>query len=999
LEPSWTILNGGIEHAYLRSVPEVPAIDLRALGPFEAEVDGATVELGSRIQRCVLALLTASFGKTVSADRIISEVWGGSPPAKPSQSLQTYVSNLRRLLGRETIETRDTGYRLMLGAESVDVERFRDAFSTVAAADGGPTEVESTLERALDLWRGSEPYQSLADEVPLLREESTRLKEMRLTAIERLYEVRLHLGKHADVIPELQVLTTEHPYRERMSGLLMKALYAAGRQAEALGVYRELRTRLVEELGIEPSPDLQELEIRILTQTEKVHTPRRGKSRLPHYPTKLVGRDDDLESLQLMLGDHRIVTVTGPAGVGKTRIAVAVGHQLIEAHPDGVLFADLSTIDSGADIAKAVMAGSGLTDQSIRSPEHVVADFLADRVAMLVLDNCEHVAASASELVWSWVTNNPELTVLSTSRQSLGLTGEKVFALTPLPTNTPGQQSPSARLFLQRAQETDPGLQPSEKERQLVDEICRRLDGIPLAIELAAARLQTLTLEELNDALDERLHLLSSRRGSEPDRHAALLDSLDWSYNLLDADQQSLFESLSILNGSFSLEVAGAVGGIQNSTVVIDLVDHLVNCSLIQRDKAEQRSHFRMLETMRLFGRARLEEHGGLETAEERRAEHFAAFAAEQAQLIKGYEHLKAVEMITNSLDNMRPAFTWSLDKGRLDLAFTLTRPLWALVFVGARRHLHEGQEWRERLVRVATDGSMKARLLAESAFASFVLGDQKRATALAEESLSVSDAPSSKALALEALALCAATNRETAKATALAETVLELDGDEHDAHGLEALAFAQIFGGNPGAAVDTVEQVFEQAHRRGDPLRHIRALALMGAALQGTDLDRSRDFLDEAVARTEELGMEWDLAGAVMARSLTHLMAGRIPEALDDLERAAALTYDVGDNRRLAQTLEILGSILAQVDHGEEAVEMLSAARELRRLSDVIGSEDEAGRRQSALTHLETALGPERFNQAMAKGSAASPDKTSSRAVELTRAIGSQLRGREVRQ
>lgn len=981
----------------MRSVPEVPAIELRALGPFEAEVDGATVELGSRIQRCVLALLTASLGKTVSADRIISEVWGESPPAKPSQSLQTYVSNLRRLLGKETVETRDTGYRLMLRPESVDVERFRKALANAAATDGDPTEVKSTLARALGLWRGSEPYQSLADDVALLREEATRLGEMRLNAIERLYEVRLQLGEHADAIPELQVLATEHPFRESVSALLMKALYASGRQAEALGVYRDLRTRLVEDLGIDPSLDLQELEMRILTQTEKVYTPGRGKRRLPSYPTEFVGRDDDLKGLRLTLDVHRIVTVTGPAGVGKTRIAIELGHQSIGAYRDGVLFADLSTIDSGADIAKAVVAGCGLTDQSVRSPERVVADFLAEQEALLILDNCEHVASSVSESVWKWVTKNSKLTVLSTSRQSLGLTGEKVFAITPLPTNTGGRLSPSGRLFLQRAQEIDRGIQDSEEERRLIDEVCGRLDGIPLAIELAAARLQTLTLQELNDALDERLHLLSSKVGGDPDRHSGLLDSLDWSYNLLDADQRALFENLSIINGSFSLEVAGAVGGIHGSTVVIDRVDHLVDCSLIQREKDEHRSRFHMLETMRLFGRARLEDHGGRDTAEERRAEYFAVVAEEQAQLIKGYEHLRAVATITRSLDNMRPAFAWALDKARFELAFSLTRPLWALVFVGARRHLHEGQEWRHRLAGLATDMSMKARLLAESAFASFVLGDQKRATALANESLNISDAPSSKSLAMEALALCAATNRQTAKATALAEAVLQLNGDEHDAHGLEALAFAHIFGGDPEAAIDTVEQVFEQADRRGDPLRRIRALALMGAALQGTDLDRSREFLDEAVARTDELGMEWDLAGSVMARSLTHLMAGRIPEALDDLERAAALTYDVGDTRRLAQTLEILGSTLARVDHGEEAVELLSAAQELRGLSDVTGSEEEEGRRQSALSDLETALGLQRFDQAMARGRAVSPEEISSRAVGLARATGALLRGQEV--
>jgi predicted ATPase/DNA-binding SARP family transcriptional activator len=970
----------------------VSAIDLRTLGPFEAWIDGDAVDLGSRIQRCVLALLTASFGETVSADRMVSEVWGESPPAKPSQSLQTYVSNLRRLLGKETIETRNSGYRLAVPAESIDAERFRTAL-TAAGFNGDPVGVKSSLEQALNLWRGAKAYQALADDVPRLREESVRLGEMRLAAIERLYETRLRLGEQADVIPELQHWTAEHPYREHLSGLLMRALYATGRQAEALGIYRDLRTRLVEELGIEPSPDLQELEIRILSQTEKVQSRRRqGPRRLPHFPTDLIGRDDDLEALRQVLGEHRIVTVAGPAGVGKTRLAVEVGHQLIDDYPDGVLFADLSTISSGGDIAKAVMAGIGLSDQSTRSPESVVANFLVSSDALLILDNCEHVADSASALVWEWVTSSPDLTVLSTSQRSLGLTGEKVFTLLPLATEDASHDSPSAHLFLQRAGEVDPGLHPSQQERRLVDQICQRLDGIPLALELAAGRLQTLTLEELHDALDERLHLLTGRRGGDTGRHAALIDSLEWTYSLLDDDERSLFESLSVIRGAFSLRVAGAVGGIESDPVVMDVVDRLVKWSLIQRDMKDQSSHFRMLETMRLFGRARLTEHGELDAAEERRANYFAAIAVDQARRIKGHEHRSAVETISDNLDNMRPAFNWAMDQGRFDTAFSLTRPLWGLVFVGARRHLYEGQVWRERLAGITTDVSMRARLLAELAFASFVLGDQKKAEALAGESLNVSDASCSKTMALEAMALCAATNRETARAADLAGTVIELHGDDFDAHGLEALAFAQIFGGDLAAAVETVQQVFEEADRRGDPLRHIRALALMGAALQGTDLDRSRDILDEAVARTEDLGMEWDLAGAAMARSLTHLMAGRVPEALDDLERACALTYDVGDGRRLAQTIEILGSILTRLGHNAEAVEMLAAAQELRQLSDVVGSEVEEERRQTALSQLEAALGSERFDQVMAEGKAATPSEASARAVELARVTRAQL-------
>lgn len=974
------------------------SLEIRALGPLEVLSGGQVVALGSPRQRAVLAVLIALSGETVSSDRLIEEIWADDQPAKASHSLQTYVSNLRRLIGHESIETRRPGYRLIADSGSIDIAVFDESVdSGLALATDQPVESKATLQTALSLWRGDMAFGDLSSRVELLRQEAGRLEEKRLTALGALFQARLALGEHSEVIADLRRLTENHPYREHLWALLMRALYGAGRQVEALSAYRTLRTRLVEELGVDPSPELQELEVSILNQTEALRPHEPGEAvTLPHYLSRIIGRSREITDLTEHLEADRLVTVIGPGGVGKTRLAVEAARRIAADFTDGVFFVDLSSVRTSGDVPTAIAAGLLVKDRSARTPEEAIEEFLGGREVLMVLDNCEHVADEVSVLVWHWLTKYPGLHVVATSQRPLDVGGERVFALDPMAT-TDDQAQPTTEaedLFLARAGEVHTGYQPSDEERIAIRQVCRRLDGIPLAIELAAARTQSMTPTEISARLEDRFGLLRMSPRPGPGRHATLQDAVAWSLSMLAAEELDLFDHLSVLSGSFSAETAGAVATIEDDTELFDLIDRLVRRSLLQRLVTDGSSRFQMLETLRAYGRDRLESSGALDQVEERRAVVFARLAEAEATRIKSDEYGAAIGRIGMEMDNLRQAFSWALTSGRHDLAFSLTRPLWRLVFVGARQHLHEGQRWRQRLIEVTSDSRMKARLLAEQGFTSVLTGDQLRAIALANESLQLAaDGDLHEPLALEVLAICAATNRETDRAIDLARRVIALDGDDHDAHGLEALAMAQIFGGQAPAAVETVEKVYAAARDRNDSLRRIRALALMGSALQGTDLERSEEVLDEAVRATESLGMDWDLAGAVMARSLTRLLAGNALGALEDLEWACRLTHEVGDNRRLAQTLEILGSALAGSGHSVEATEVLAAGASLRQAAGVAGSDAEEARRDDALARLRRELPPPLFAKALEWGQRASPAEAANLGASIAAIVRAERR------
>jgi DNA-binding SARP family transcriptional activator len=552
-------------------------MEFRILGPLEVHDDSAPVRVPGAKERALLADLLVNAGRVVPADRLVEDLWGEHPPGNPANTLQGRVSALRRALGSAgsgMVVTRPPGYALNVDPGQVDATRFERlvAEATATAAGDGPRAAR-LLEEALGLWRGP-ALAEFADQ-PWAQAEAARLEELRLAATEALVDLRLAAGGHAGLVGELEGLVAAHPTRERLRGQLMVALYRSGRQADALGAYTEAREVLAEELGIDPSPELQRLYQAILVQDPALEatTLDRGPGRhnLPERLTSLVGRDEELRELAKLVEQHRLVTVLGPGGAGKTSVAVELARQLAPGVPDGVWLVELAGLADPALLAEVVVAALGLVEEAggaapPPAPERL-ATFVADKALLLVLDNCEHLVGACAELAQRLLAAGPEVKVLATSRAVLGVPGEVVWPVPPLavpeapdpevipapggatgPGPAAAADAPEAlarydavRLFWERAAAADPGFALDAASAPAVAELCRRLDGLPLAIELAAARVRFLPPAEIVARLGDRFGLLAGGSRTVAARQRTLRATVDWSWELLEQREQVLF--------------------------------------------------------------------------------------------------------------------------------------------------------------------------------------------------------------------------------------------------------------------------------------------------------------------------------------------------------------------------------------------------------------------------------------------------------------------------
>ncbi|HYN53045.1 MAG TPA: BTAD domain-containing putative transcriptional regulator [Thermoleophilaceae bacterium] len=476
-------------------------MDFRILGPLEVLDEGHPLALGGSKQRALLGVLLVHANEALSNDRLIDELWGEHPPATSAKSLQVRVSRLRKALGNGSdgvLVTREHGYELRLDPECVDAYRFERlvAEGRRDLVAGRPERARPVLEAALSLWRGA-PLADLAYE-GFAQGEIARLENLRVEALEQLNDAKLALGCHAEVVGELEALIGEHPYRESLRSQLMLALYRCDRQADALQAYQDARRALVEELGIEPGVRLRELERAILAQDPAlapttVEAAEMPVSRLPLLPNRTLGRDQDLEAVsELLRADARLVTLTGPGGVGKTRLALEVAGRIEPELPDGAWFVSLAGTAHAEHVPSAIAQAMGITPREGETAEHVLQRFLAPRRGLLVLDNLEHVLSAAP-----WINDLlgacPATKFLATSREALLLQAEHRYEVSPLNVPTDGRldavdQSPAGALFVERARGRDPAFELNPDNAGAITEICRRLDGLPLAIELAAAR-------------------------------------------------------------------------------------------------------------------------------------------------------------------------------------------------------------------------------------------------------------------------------------------------------------------------------------------------------------------------------------------------------------------------------------------------------------------------------------------------------------------------------
>ncbi|MEZ0072713.1 BTAD domain-containing putative transcriptional regulator [Planotetraspora sp. GP83] len=711
-------------------------VSFAVLGPLEVRQGGRLIEVGGQRLRALLTLLLLDAGRTVPMDALVAGVWEDNPPNGVGNALQALVSRLRATIDRGLVVADPSGYRLMVSPDQVDVHLFaRLAREGRAALMAGDAERAAlTLRDALGLWRGA-PLTDLHPSGPRGGVEVARLQELRIAAAEDRFEAELLLGRSSDLVPEIPPLVAAHPLRERLRGQLMRALYGSGRRVEALAAYEDARAAFADQLGADPSPALADLHLSMLRGDLTLPVPpdqgpgpdRRpgpdrgpdsGRGRPAALPrpgvgaravrkgnlrarlTSFVGREEDVEWAGELLAAHRLVTLLGPGGAGKTRLAVESAEAFAARVPDGAWLVELAPVLDPAELPQTVLAALGLRDTGLvpvrapsasqvpeADPTGRLLAALSGRAMLIVLDNCEHLIGAAATLADRLLADCPGVRILATSREPLGITGEMLWPVRPLDLDH------AVRLFADRAAAARPGYRP-EDHREAVERICRGLDGMPLAIELAAARLRTLSAEVIADRLGDRFRLLTGGSRTAMPRHQTLRSVVEWSWDLLDEEERALAARLAVFAGGATLESAEQV-----CEGDVDVLGRLVDKSLVVFDGGR----YRMLETIRAYAAERLAESGHERDVRLAHAQFFADLAEEAEPHLRRREQVEWLRRLSAEHDNLSAALRWATDQGEADLALRLVGGLgWYWWLVG---HRLEGAHRAADAIRVAGHG------------------------------------------------------------------------------------------------------------------------------------------------------------------------------------------------------------------------------------------------------------------------------------------------------
>ncbi|HEX2315577.1 MAG TPA: BTAD domain-containing putative transcriptional regulator [Thermomonospora sp.] len=882
--------------------------------------DGAPVTVSGPRVRALLALLLLSPGRVVAVDRLIDGLYGGHPPAGAANALQSQVSRLRRSLRGDLVEFHPAGYRLAVDPDAVDAHRFERLAGAGrrALASGDHARAAALLREALGLWRG----EALADvtDAPFAEAQAARLEELRAAATEDLAEAALALGQHRDLVGDLQALVTRHPLRERARGQLMRALYGSGRQAEALAVYEDARRILAEELGADPSPELAAVHLAVLRSDPEPAAPAvpaaPAAPRLPAQLTSFVGRDEELRRISELLDGQRLLTLTGPGGAGKTRLAVEAAAR----ETGEVRFVDLAPVGDGAELPNAVLGALGLRDASLlpapgespADPMERLVSALGERRVLLILDNCEQVVDDAARLVHRLLGACPNLRVLATSREALGITGESLWPLPPLPVPPEDASAeealtyPAVRLFADRAAAVRPGFTVDAGNLGLVLRICRDLDGLPLAIELAAARLRTLSPAEVADRLDDRFRLLSRGNRTAAPRHQTLRAVVEWSWDLLAPDEQVLARRLSVFTGGVTPETAERVCGLP-ADEVDELLAGLVDKSLVHRD-ATAEGRYRMLDTIHAFCAERLAEAGERDRLYRAHAEHFFTLARTADPHLRRAEQLDWLARLTAEHGNLHAALRRAIT---FDPALAL-RMVGALSWYWWLRGRVEGAPLAAELVSAVPeppdDLDEEWVLCVANAASGLALGDDLPVFLdRAEAVLKGVDRPLRWPAMTVYWALLAGPDRTDA-----ARHRIQV-GNDPWSRALSHMGdgFQYQFAGEMTAAEPCFAAAYESFRALGDRWGMANSLdALAQLADWSGDRDRFLALVGEALDLVEQLDADEERADLLARRAIGLVRAGRYAEAEADYELAAEIARWAGAGEKADGMHEGLGEI-----------------------------------------------------------------------------------------
>jgi predicted ATPase/DNA-binding SARP family transcriptional activator len=730
-------------------------MEVLLLGPLEVRDQGRALNVPGNRPRELLALLALNAGRVVSAERLIELLWGDEVPPTAANALQVHISALRKVLEpsgppfRWLISDRSS-YVLRIKPEQIDCARFEQLVDRghQALKRGDVAQSVELLAKAIGQWRGS----ALADVTgqPWSIGEAKRLEDLRLAAEEDRIEAELALGRNSELIPQLEALISRHPFRERLRGQLMIALYRAGRQAEASDVYQKTREVLVEELGMEPGIELQQLLKAIVNQDPALGVPSsyRVALRLDNLPTSLtsfVGRDREIAAIKSLLAEARLTTVVGPAGVGKTRLVLQAAPQLVHEYQHGVWLVELAPISDPKLVAQGVAMALGLRERPGQPLTDALTSYLEDKHLLLVLDNCEHLLEPAAHLTRSILQRSSHVHVLATSRERLNITGEYILRLDPLSTPDAGGAPSVAelckveavQLFADRAAMVQPTFAVNERNAAAIVQMCRRLDGIPLAIELAAARLNALSIDDLLTRFEDRFLLIGQTR-TAPAHHRTLRATLDWSYDLLEQKEKILFRRLGVFTGPWRLESAEAICGVDPLAheSILSLLCSLVDKSLVAAHLSV--GQYWLLETLRDYARQQAVESGDFEPLRERHTAYFLSLAETARPLLRSLERPTWLARLTEEEENLRAALASCAAFGEIRTGLRLASalgPYWE-----SRGLYIEGRRWLDVFLDHFSEGdALRAHALYWGGWLAFRQSDTEAAQKRAEESVAIS--------------------------------------------------------------------------------------------------------------------------------------------------------------------------------------------------------------------------------------------------------------------